>query len=580
MAGAHATARLGPAERAAALAALAQTELQVLVVGGGVVGAGVALDAATRGLSVGLLEARDFGSGTSSRSSKLIHGGLRYLEQLDFGLVREALTERALLLQRIAPHLIKPVSFLFPFTHYGWERAYVGAGVSMYDLLGVSRGQVRGLPLHKQLTRGRALRLAPALRKSALTGGLLYWGAQVDDARYVIDLLRTAARHGAVVASRTQVTGFLREGERVTGVRAVDLESGAEFEIRAEQVVNATGVWTDEIQAMVGGRGSINVRASKGVHLVVPRDRIHSNTGIILRTPLSVLFVIPWGRHWIIGTTDTDWSLSKAHPAASRADIDYVLGQVNRVLAVQLTHDDVEGVYAGLRPLLAGESDSTSKLSREHTVAHPVPGLVMIAGGKYTTYRLMARDAVDAVAHGLDGRVAPSCTDVVPLAGADGYVALWNARYSLARSSGLHVARIEHLLGRYGALTGEVLDLIAAEPGLGKPLAGADDYLRGEVVYPPSHEGARRLEEVLARRTPASIETWDRGLSVAAEVAALMAGPMRWRSRQVAREVENYRARVEAERASQDAETDQDADAIRLGAPEIVPVVSNGAVGV
>src|SRR6202050_4667697 len=580
MCGAGGSARLAPAEREAAIRALVNTELQVLVVGGGVVGSGVALDAATRGLSTGLLEARDFGSGTSSPYSKLIHGGLSYLEQLDFGLVREALTERALLLQRIAPHLIKPVSFLFPFTHYGWERAYVGAGVSMYDLLGVSRGQVRGLPLHKQLTRSRALRLAPALRKSALTGGLLYWDAQVDDARYVIDLVRTAVSYGALVASRTQVTGFLREGERVTGVRAVDLETGTELQIRAQQVVNATGVWTDEIQAMVGGRGSINVRASKGVHLVVPRDRIHSNTGIILRTPLSVLFVIPWGRHWIIGTTDTDWSLDKAHPAASRADIDYVLGQVNRILAVPLTRDDVEGVYAGLRPLLAGESESTSKLSREHTVAHPVPGLVMIAGGKYTTYRLMARDAVDAVAHGLDGRVAPSCTDVIPLAGADGYAALWNSRYGLARSSGLHVARIEHLLGRYGALTGEMLELIAAEPSLGKPLDGADDYLRAEVVYAASHEGARHLDDVLARRTHVSIETWDRGLSVAAEAAGLMAGPMRWKSRQVSREVENYRARVEAERASQDAETDQDADAIRLGAPEIVLVVRDRAGGV
>ncbi|HEX6933629.1 MAG TPA: glycerol-3-phosphate dehydrogenase/oxidase [Streptosporangiaceae bacterium] len=552
---------------------MASTELQVLVVGGGVVGAGVALDAATRGLSTGLLEARDFASGTSSRSSKLIHGGLRYLEQYNFGLVREALTERALLMQRIAPHLIRPVSFLFPFSHYGWERAYVGTGVSVYDALGVARGQVRGLPLHRQLTRRHALRLAPALRKSALTGGLLYWDAQVDDARYVAALIRTAAGYGAQVASRTQVTGFLREGERVTGVHAVDLETGAALQIRAQQVVNATGVWTDEIQAMVGGRGSINVRASKGVHLVVPRDRIHSSTGIILRTPVSVLFVIPWGRHWIIGTTDTDWALSKAHPAASRADIDYVLDQVNRVLAVPLTRDDVEGVYAGLRPLLAGESDTTSKLSREHVVAHPVPGLVMIAGGKYTTYRLMARDAVDAVAHGLDGKVAPSCTDQIPLAGADGFQALWNARHTIARSSGLHVARIEHLLRRYGTLTGELLDMIAADPGLGRPLAGADDYLRVEAVYAVTHEGARHLDDVLARRTHISIETWDRGLSSAQEVAELMAGPMKWRSRQVTREIDHYRARTEAERKSQEADTDTDADAIRLGAPEIVPVI-------
>ncbi len=580
MSGAGVTAKLGPAERAAALAELASTEHQVLVVGGGVVGAGVALDAATRGLSVGLVEARDFGSGTSSRSSKLIHGGLRYLEHLNISLVREALGERALLLQRIAPHLVHPVSFLFPFTHHGWERAYVGAGVTAYDMLGFSLGQARGLPRHRQLTRRAALRIAPALKRSALTGALVYWDAQVDDARYVATLVRTAAGYGAHAASRTQVTGFLREGERVTGVRAVDLESGTDLEIRAQQVVNATGVWTDEIQAMVGGRGTINVRASKGVHLVVPRDRIQSGSGIILRTPFSVLFVIPWGRHWIIGTTDTDWSLDKAHPAASRADIDYVLGQVNRILAVPLTRDDVEGVYAGLRPLLAGESESTSKLSREHTVAHPVPGLVMIAGGKYTTYRLMARDAVDAVAHGLDGRVAPSCTDVVPLVGADGYVALWNGRYSLARSSGLHVARIEHLLHRYGGLAGEVLDLIAADPGLGRPLDGADDYLRAEIVYAASHEGARHLDDVLARRTHVSIETWDRGLSVAADAAALMAGPMRWKSRQIARELENYRVGVEAERASQDAETDQDADAIRMGAPDIVPVLDNGPVGV
>jgi glycerol-3-phosphate dehydrogenase len=577
MAGGDDTARLCPDDRAAALATLAGAEHQVLVVGGGVVGAGVALDAATRGLSVGLVEARDFASGTSSRSSKLIHGGLRYLEQLNVGLVREALTERALLLQRLAPHLVRPVPFLFPFTHHVWERGYIGAGVTAYDLLGFSLGQARGLPGHRQLTRRSTLRLAPALKRSAVTGAIQYWDAQVDDARYVVTLVRTAAGYGAQVASRTQVTGFLREGERVTGVRAVDLETGTELKISAQQVVNATGVWTDDVQAMVGGRGVINVRASKGVHLIVPRDRIHSRTGIIMRTPVSVLFVIPWGRHWIIGTTDTEWSLDKAHPAASRADIDYVLAQVNRVLAVPLTRDDVAGVYAGLRPLLAGESESTSRLSREHVVAHPVPGLVMIAGGKYTTYRVMARDAVDAVAHALDGRVPPSCTDSVPLAGADGYVALWNARYRLARSSGLHVARIEHLLGRYGSLTGEVLGLIAAEPDLGRPLGGADDYLRAEVVYAVTHEGARHLDDVLARRTRISIETWDRGLTAAAEAADLMAKPLRWDARQEARELGHYRAAIAAERASQEAATDQAADALLLDAPEIVPVVGRGS---
>ncbi|MDR8408738.1 glycerol-3-phosphate dehydrogenase/oxidase [Nonomuraea sp. 3-1Str] len=567
-------ARLGPAERTAALARMSAEELDVVVVGGGVVGAGIALDAATRGLDVGVVEARDFASGTSSRSSKLIHGGLRYLEQLNFELVREALQERSLLLQRIAPHLVRPVPFLFPMTHLGWERPYVGAGVALYDMLGFASGLTRGVPGHRHLSRSKALRLAPALKRTSFTGAVQYWDAQVDDARYVMTLLRTAAGYGAHVAPRAQVVGFLREGERVTGVRVCDLESGEEFEIRAQQVVNATGVWTDDIQELVGGRGQIHVRASKGIHLVVPRDRIHSSTGIILRTEKSVLFVIPWGRHWIVGTTDTEWTLDKSHPAASRADIDYLLDHVNAVLAVPLTRDDVEGVYAGLRPLLSGESDETSKLSREHVVAHPVPGLVMVAGGKYTTYRVMAKDAVDAVAHGLDQRVPRSCTDRIPLAGAEGYQALWNSRHRIAHDSGLHVARIEHLLQRYGSMIDEVLELIREDRSLARPLDGADEYLRAEIVYAATHEGARHLNDALTRRTRISIETFHRGKAVAREAAELMAGPLGWDAEQVKAEVEYYTKRVEAERLSQEQDTDQDADAIRLGAPEIVPVVS------
>jgi glycerol-3-phosphate dehydrogenase len=242
------------------------------------------------------------------------------------------------------------------------------------------------------------------------------------------------------------------------------------------------------------------------------------------------------------------------------------------MLSVPLTRDDVEGVYAGLRPLLAGESEETSKLSREHVVTHPVPGLVMVAGGKFTTYRVMAADAIDAVAHGLDQRVPPSCTDQVPLAGAEGYQALWNSRHRLAASSGLHVARIEHLLERYGSLIDEVLTLIEKEPSLGRPLSGADDYLRAEVVYAATHEGARHLNDVLARRTRISIETFHRGTAVAQEAAELMAYPLGWEAEQVKREVEYYSKRVESERASQEQDSDQEADAIRLGAPEIVPV--------
>ena len=566
------TSRLGPSERQAALDAAPREELDVVVIGGGVVGAGVALDAVTRGLSVALFEGRDWAAGTSSRSSKLIHGGLRYLEMLDFGLVREALRERGLLTQRLAPHLVRPVPFLYPLKHRGWERLYAGAGVALYDTMGVSSGNARGLPHHRHLTRRGALRECPSLRKDSLVGALQYYDAQVDDARHTMSVVRTAAAYGALVANRARVIGFLREGERVTGVRVRDFESDTEIEVRARQVVNATGVWTDMTQAMAGERGQFHVRASKGVHLVVPKDRIQSSTGLILRTKTSVLFVIPWGRHWIIGTTDTDWDLGKAHPAASSSDIDYLLRHVNEVLVTPLTREDVEGVYAGLRPLLHGESESTSQLSREHTVGHPVPGLVVVAGGKYTTYRVMAKDAVDAVSHGLDGKVPECCTDRVPLVGADGYTALWNSRHRLATRHGLHVARLEHLLQRYGSLVHEVLALVDEDPALGEPLEGADDYLRAEVVYAASAEGARHLDDVLARRTRISIETFDRGVTAAPVAAGLLAPVLGWSKAQVAKEVEHYLARVEAERLSQEQPDDHSADTARLGAPEIVPL--------
>ena len=561
---------LSPDGRDAALAAMEGTELDVLVVGGGVVGAGTALDAVTRGLSVGLLEQRDLASGTSSRSSKLVHGGLRYLEMLDFGLVREALQERGLLLTRLAPHLVRPVPFLYPLTHHGWERPYVGAGLALYDAMAMTGKYDMGVPRHRHLSRRAVRRIAPDLRSDALTGAVQYFDAQVDDARLVVTVARTAAAHGAHVATRTKVVGFLREGERVTGVRAVDLETGREIVVRARVVVNAAGVWTDEIQELVGGRGSLHVQASKGIHLVVPRDRIRSETGLIMRTETSVLFVIPWGRHWILGTTDTRWRLDKAHPAASRADIDYVLEHVNRVLREPLGHEDVEGVYAGLRPLLSGESEPTSRISREHTVVTPVPGLVIIAGGKLTTYRVMGRDAVDAAAHSLGGAVPGSITDRVPLVGAEGFETRRNQAAALARSSGVHRARIDHLLGRYGDLVDEVLALVADDPSLGRPLPGAEDHLRAEVVYAVSHEGARHLDDVLTRRTRISIETFDRGTACAGPAADLMAGVLGWDRARRDEEVAHYLRRVAAERRSQEMLTDSEADEARVAAPDIV----------
>ncbi len=555
---------LSTTQRGADLERMRSETFDIVVIGGGSTGTGAALDAATRGLKVALVEARDFAAGTSSRSSKLIHGGLRYLEQLEFALVREALRERSLLLNTICPHLVRPVSFMMPLEHRIWERPYIGAGLVLYDGL----GGAKGLRRHRHLSKRGALRLAPGMKPDALIGAVQYQDCQVDDARHTLTVARTAALYGAAVATNAPVVGFLREAGRVTGVQVEPLDSGEQIDVAARQVINATGVWTDDVQHLVGERGKFKVRASKGVHLVVPRDRIQLDTGLILRTEKSVLFVIPWGRHWIIGTTDTGWELDKAHPAASASDIDYVLGHVNKVLASPLTHEDVEGVYAGLRPLLAEESEGTSQLSREHSVASPAPGLVSVAGGKYTTYRVMGRDAVDAAVRGLDQKVPPSATQVTPLLGAEGYRVLWNQRARLARESGLHVERIEHLLGRFGSAIYDLLAEVARDPQLGEPLEGADDYLRVEVRYAASHEGAMHLDDVLARRTRISIETFDRGLAAAEPAAQLMGDVLGWSSEQRAQQVDLYRQRVAAERDSQTKTDDQAADVARTAVPD------------
>ncbi|WP_034270382.1 glycerol-3-phosphate dehydrogenase/oxidase [Haloechinothrix halophila] len=558
--------RLDPAYRASALGTLGEDELDVLVIGGGVVGAGAALDAASRGLSVTLVEARDWAAGTSSRSSKLIHGGLRYLEQRDFALVREALKERGLLLHRLAPHLVRPVPFLFPLRHRVWERAYVGAGVALYDTL----GGARALPAHRHLSRRAALDLAPSLDPEALTGAIRYYDAQVDDARHTMMLARTAAQHGATVLTRTKVVGLLRDGARVVGARVRDVESGAEYAVRARRVVSATGVWTDEMHQLTGLPSPFNVRMSKGVHLLVRRDRMRLETGLITTTEKSVLFVIPWGEHWIIGTTDTEWTLDRDHPAASKSDVDYLLDRVNAVLREPLTTDDIDGVYAGLRPLLSGESDDTAQLSREHAVAEPAPGLFVIAGGKYTTYRVMAADVVDAAGRGLGKALAPSVTEQLPILGAVGYHELRDDRESVAQRHGLSVSTVERLLGRYGSAVTDLFGLIEREPRLAEPIPGAEGYLKAEAVYAVTHEGALHLDDILTRRTRISIEAPDRGLAAAAEVAHLVAPHLSWGSGALRREVACYRDRVHAERSAQQAVDDDAANAARLTAPDVV----------
>jgi glycerol-3-phosphate dehydrogenase len=552
----------------------------VVVVGGGVTGTGAALDAATRGLSVALIEARDYAAGASSKSSKLIHGGLRYLEMLDFGLVREALRERRLLLTELAPHLVQPVPFLWPLTHRGWERPYVGAGLLLYD----SIGGRHAVPRARHLSRKHALRLAPALRRNALVGAVQFYDAQEDDARMVACLARTAADHGAALATNVRMDGVAAVDGRVTGVTARDLLEGDDLTIRARHVVLATGAWTSgrwtqgepDGRNGQGGQGGkapdLRVRPSKGVHIVVPRHRIQMDTGLLTRTEKSVLFVIPWGDHWIIGDTDTEWQHDPGRPAASRADIDYLLAKVNKMLRRPLTHADIEGVFAGLRPLVAApNARDTTRLSREHLVSSLAPGLTAIAGGKFTTYRVMARDLIDAAAGDLPGPVLPSSTDTVPLLGAAGYHDRWARRQQLTASSGLPAGEIERLLRRYGSCIDDLLSLIRRRPELGRPVEGAGGYLAAEIVYACTHEGAVRLDDVLARRTRTAFEVRDRGVTAAPHAAALMAPRLGWSEARASQEVARYRDAVAADRAGQAEPDDLRAYQAHVAVPDPIP---------
>ncbi|QPL05099.1 MULTISPECIES: glycerol-3-phosphate dehydrogenase/oxidase [Actinomyces] len=559
----HVDSALTTAQRSAALEAMSAPEgLDVLVVGGGVTGAGIAVDAASRGLRTGIVEMGDWASGTSSWSSKLVHGGLRYLYQLNFALVHESLTERGRLLTRTAPHLVKAQPFLWPLKHQV-ERSYSAVGIGMYDALALAgaRGH-QTVPIQKHLGRKGTKTLAPALDTSQLAGAIQFYDARVDDARLVIDLVRTAVGLGAFAASRTKVTGFLRQGGSVTGAVVTDLETGQSREIRARQVINATGVWTEATQDLATSEGGLKVLASKGIHVVVPKEAIDAETGIFLRTEKSVLFIIPWPRYWVIGTTDTPWSEDVAKPVATSADIDYVLEHANAVLERPISREDVIGVYAGLRPLLQprlrpGAGTSSTKVSREHTVTRIVPGLTAIAGGKLTTYRVMAADAVDHALGEAGAKAHPSATADLPLVGAAGYHQLVGRAGDIARDRGWTLARVTHLLDRYGDEVPALLETIDAEPGLGEPLAVEPAFLKAEVAWAVTHEGAAHLDDVLLRRVRLDMERRDHGLGAADEILEIMAPLLGWDEAAVAAEKAAYAARVEqvlaAEKQASDA---------------------------
>ena len=542
--------QLGPAQRESAISQLATEQFDILVIGGGVTGVGAALDAASRGLKVALIDSQDIASGTSSRSSKLIHGGLRYLEQYDFKLVREALHERELMVATLCPHLVKPVGFLFPLTEKLKERTYVGAGLALYDAL---RGFQRALPWHKHLSQKQINEIAPSLRHDIVTGAIKYFDAQVDDARHTMSVARTAARHGAIIATRVAAESLIREGKRVVGVNARDLESGKKIAIKAGATIMCAGIWSDELHEKFDLTPGYHVTMSKGVHIVLPGSAIKSDAGIILKTAVSVLFLIPWGDKWIVGTTDTPYDGDRAEPYASREDVQYILDQANRVLEPKLKAEEIIGVYAGLRPLVANvKSATTTKLSREHTVDRPAAGFVSIAGGKYTTYRVMGKDAVDRAAIELRRITQDSVTEKLPLVGADGYFALEQQKERIAQEAGIDVETVTHLLNRYGSLISEVLELIDQDPKLAKKLDADLPYIKAEIVYAATHEGARTVDDVISRRTRLAFEAENHGVHLADEVGALIAPVLGWSAKERKESVAAYEELVDRELAALD----------------------------
>ena len=558
---------LNTGNRTAALTAMSDDRgLDVLIIGGGVTGAGIALDAATRGLRVGVVEAQDWGAGTSSRSSKLVHGGLRYLQMLDFKLVSEALGERGLLLDRLAPHLVRAVPFLYPLTKW-YERPWVGAGIGLYDALATFGTRNRAVPLHRHVSRRGVREEFPGIKASVCRGAVRYYDGQVDDARLVISLIRTAVQLGTFAASRTEVVSLLKETSgRVPGAVVRDLESGAEHTVKSRTVINATGVWTEHTQKLATADG-LKVLASKGIHIVVPRERIAGTSGIILQTEKSVLFLIPWSRYWVIGTTDTAYHGDLTQPVANNADIDYVLDHANAILADPLTRDDVIGTWAGLRPLLQpvtqGDQKSSTKVSREHTVTEAAPGLISIAGGKLTTYRVMGEDAVDFALGPQRAAELPSETATTPLIGAAGYHAYARRAPEIARTYGWTDAMVAHLLHRYGSALPELLELVDSQPDLGRPITGAEAYLRAEIVYGVTHEGALHLEDVMTIRTRLTYEVRDHGLAAVEEIADLMALALGWDEARRRSELDAYRARSAAEDAAAAAPDDAAAEQAR-----------------
>jgi glycerol-3-phosphate dehydrogenase len=526
------------------LPTLMAQDYDLLIIGGGITGAGILRDAAMRGLTVAMVDRGDFGIGTSSRSSRLVHGGLRYLEHFQWKLVREALSERRVLLN-IAPHLVHRLPFVLP-SHAGdrvprWKLA---VGLGLYGLLATGGNVARP----RTLGKAGVLALEPNLRARGLRGGGVYTDAQCDDARLVVATIRSGVMHGGRVCNYLEVTDLTLTGNRITGVSVADRLTGAIGSIVARTVVNATGPWTDQVRRLEDPAATPLLRLTKGSHVVVLRSRIGHRHGITFTSPIDgrVMFILPWGEHSYIGTTDTDHHGDPGHVRVDDAEMNYLLRSANAIFPhAHLGPEDVVASWAGLRPLLAGDPAlPTAAVSREHRILTGPRGMITVAGGKLTTYRLMAADAVDAVVqslqqlHGLPSQMKRPATDTEPLPGGESDV--WDPFLRAGLELGLTTAHVEHLLWHYGTETEGILNLIRGDRRLGDPVHPAHPAVGAEVIHAVRREFACRVADVLVRRVHVATETSDRGVAAAAAVAAIMGREQRWTPAQVEQEVQRY----------------------------------------
>ncbi|MCU1593456.1 MAG: glycerol-3-phosphate dehydrogenase/oxidase [Frankiales bacterium] len=539
--------------RSSELTAAAAEELDVLVVGMGATGAGVALDAASRGLRVLVVDKGDLASGTSSKSSKLVHGGLRYLENYEFGLVREGVVERQLLM-KLAPHIVRPMDFLYPVWPDTAKRRLLGLGLTTYDVFARASlaGRGGGTRRHSKISAEEAIALAPAMVDSELDYSYLYGDCATDDARLVLAVVQAARRFGALVVTHAEVTGLTSNDGRIVGATVQDHLSGEAVELRARHVVNATGVWVDTLQGLEEPGRQAVVQPSKGVHVVVPRERLPLlDASILLPSKQGdgrSMFAIPWGRQTILGTTDTPYDGALDGLGLTEEDLSYVLAAGNAVFKKDLVEDDVLGAWAGVRPLIRQTgSDSMSDISRRHTLVEGSAGLLTITGGKLTTYRRMAKDVVDRIVE-KDDRKARCRTDEIPLTGTRPVGELLAETVVTATTLGLSEEIAASLVRQCGETAGHVLSLVRKDPSLGELLSPNAPHIAAEVVHAAQSEGASTVEDVFSRRTRLSLRAKDAGLPSALLAARLLARETQQDEAWAAGQVQSYADGVRVER--------------------------------